>query len=111
MPDTFIVNRSGVVVGREIDRSAAFQNVYAAGLGSRVGVIYLGDPHDVVSPSRINPVARAARARRDAYLASLRNCIHCGIDEEGHELFGEWGLGDPDACDDFTAPAPLAIRA
>lgn len=109
MPDTFAVDRTGIVVGWERDRKDAFETIH--GFDGGHAVIYRGDPHDVISPRRSNPVAKAARARRDAYLASLRNCVNCEIDEEGHTVGWEGELYDERACDDFTAPAPLAVIA
>lgn len=111
MPDIYVVNSAGFVISKHIDRSEAFREVYGIGEAC-VAHVYEGDCHDVISPARINPVARAAKARRDAYFASFSNCIECKLEEYQHgyyRCFDDYEKRNYAACDEYVRPMPLVI--
>jgi hypothetical protein len=109
MPDLFIASSTDIV-GLNRDRSAAFERICALSNSAPIVIVYRGDIHDVQSPQRHNMRFRRAHERRTFYFARLRNCIYCGIDEDGHrysDIFNE--LWNDEACDNFTRPAPLVL--
>jgi hypothetical protein len=110
MPETFVTNRDGVVIFHR--KELRTRTLYAIGSACPVAIVFEPDEHSVQSPQRVNRVHAAALERRGAYLATLRNCIHCGINEAGHAWFetwdDQWERENENACDDYVRPAPLA---
>ena len=110
MPDLFAVNSSGLVVEFVRDRSDAVRRIYGMGYGP-CAIVYTGDVHDVQSQPRIEPVKRAAEARRRAWFDSFRLCVECGLDEDDHFYSDLFGPTNDDACGCYQRPMPLVVKS